>query len=481
MIVNKKILALLITCTASLVHGADTFVKISVDPICLSVESDRILAYVDRKTVSLHDNFGRIINKIPPSGIFEIDLGDNFEHRVHLERIDSSGRRIKITTERRLVAGETNLAEFSTELYLAPESKLSTINSSDNNQSSLGNNDVADSGSEQLIMTFVIMVSGAFLFYYYQKKKRVNKIIKEPIMIERDQVQPDALSWPEQMNLRYPHLRPLQKVKSGGAGTIFLVQNSRSQNRLGAVKILHYEYAKNYNADSNRFLSEPKVLSRLSDLKVAPQLYSVTFDNPGSDAVLWYEMEWLESYITLRKYVGGKGKKVQLTQFYKIFTLLFHHTKSMHLRGVVHRDLTPENIMVDVNLDNLRIVDFGLVRFTRGLSGDDLIAFSEIDNIKEVIGKPSYCAPEQWIDGLNSATEAADWYAIGSIAWELLMGVTPYRRPEEVRLNSRSSQSLYEDLTQNTGVSQDVAFCIAGLLSSNVSARLDAVQNFKVN
>ena len=229
---------------------------------------------------------------------------------------------------------------------------------------------------------------------------------------------------------------------------------------------MHSEYAKTHNADSGRFLAEPNVLARLSDLNVVPQLYSVTFDNPGVGAVLWYEMEWLGEYVTLRKYVGAKGTKIALGFFHKIFPKLIHHINAMHVRGIVHRDLTPENIMVTPNLDNLRIVDFGLVRFTSGLVGDELTAFSEIDGIKE-----------QWIDGLSCATEAADWYAIGSIAWALLMGSTPYRQPEDVRSAPMPMQSLLDNLTYNTGLSQTLAACIAGLISPNPKMRLEAARN----
>jgi serine/threonine-protein kinase len=277
--------------------------------------------------------------------------------------------------------------------------------------------------------------------------------------------------WPAQMSLRYPHLQPLQKVKAGGAGTIFLVQNARAQGRRGAVKILHDLYAKGDNPDSQRFLAEPKVLSRLKDLGIAPQLYSVTYDLPGEDAVLWYEMEWLENFVTLRKHVGGKGRRLPETQLPALLMRLTRGVARMHQRGIVHRDLTPENLMVGPGLDQLRLVDFGLVRFTGGLEGDDLAAFLRIDEVKEVIGKPSYCAPEQWLDGLNAAREPSDWFSVGAIFWEMIHGTPPYRRPEEVRSAPRIFEEMVAATASACPLDRALVLEICHLLDPNPDAR----------
>jgi serine/threonine protein kinase len=263
----------------------------------------------------------------------------------------------------------------------------------------------------------------------------------------------------------------MRKVKAGGAGTIFLIQNLRARNRLGAVKVLHAQHAKGENPDSQRFLAEPKVLSLLKDLAIAPQLYSVTYDQPGEDAVLWYEMEWLDNYVTLRHHLGGKGKRLPRPELMTVVPLLVRGVARMHGRGVVHRDLTPENIMVAAGLRDLRLVDFGLVRFTAGLQGDDRDTFGRIDEVNEVIGKPSYCPPEQWLDGLNAAREPADWYAVGAIIWELVTGYPPYRRPEEVREAPRPQSELAEQLRREAALEEHLLECVCGLLDPQPETR----------
>lgn len=469
------LLSLILTAGA---FGADTFVKIEVDPSCLN---DEIVAFVDRRQVDLHDNYGRIVKRVPASGVFEIDLGDNQEHRVHLEKRDQAKRRLQVTTERRVIAGETASVAFGRELCaeLGSAAGAVAVSSVQKPVAPIPSSN-GQGGSEILVPALIIIAVGGGLAAMYFRKRAAGHTVRDevPVAVASPELVPpqDMGGWPPQMALRYPHLVPVQKVKSGGAGTIFLVTNSRAKNRHGAVKILHPQYSQTNNADAQRFLAEPKVLSRLSDLKAAPQLYSVTFDNPGEDAVLWYEMEWLQEFVTLRKFIGGKGRTVTLPQFQQLFPLFLRHVSAMHSRGVVHRDLTPENVMVDSALSQLKIIDFGLVRFTGGLAGDDQATFNDIDTIKEVIGKPSYCAPEQWLDGLNAATEAADWYAIGSIAWELLLGSPPYRRPEEVRSNPRSSEVLSTELRQRSGVAPDWAVGIAGLLNPDAAVRLDAAR-----
>jgi serine/threonine protein kinase len=103
-----------------------------------------------------------------------------------------------------------------------------------------------------------------------------------------------------------------------------------------------------------------------------------------------------------------------------------------HARGVVHRDLKPDNVMlVDMGgWERAKIVDFGLVK----LLGDAEAALGagKLTRTGVVSGTPAYMAPEQALGRL--VDERADLYAVGIILFELLTGRVPFQHAEPVAL-----------------------------------------------
>jgi hypothetical protein len=452
--------------------GQDRTVVIRVEPPFPGI---RVIVDDSKAPFPIYDSFGTRLSEIPASGVFEIDLKDGESHSIYLERIDDRGATVR-TNRRQLTASGRPTLVFQRSSWNDPSGQAAEKQGGA--PPVAPNVSEANPGSDPLPLLLVAVLAVAGVAVWLVRKRAATPVPIIPVapaapVVETPQpaAEPEPEGWPGQMALRYPHLKPVQKVKAGGAGTIFLVKNLRARNRLGAVKVLHAQHAKGENPDSQRFLAEPKVLSLLKDLAIAPQLYSVTYDQPGEDAVLWYEMEWLEDYVTLRKHLGGKGKRLPRAELMTVVPLLVRGVARMHGRGVVHRDLTPENIMVASGLRDLRLVDFGLVRFTAGLQGDDRDTFGRIDEVNEVIGKPSYCPPEQWLDGLNAAREPADWYAVGAIIWELVTGYTPYRRPEEVRESPRPHAELVEQLRREAALEEHLLEYVCGLLDPQPETR----------
>ena len=83
----------------------------------------------------------------------------------------------------------------------------------------------------------------------------------------------------------------------------------------------------------------------------------------------------------------------------------------IHKRSIIHRDIKPENIVIDSD-GYLRVTDFGIARYFKK------------DNSKETSGTPSYMAPE--VLCRQNHTFAVDYYALGVIAYECMMGRRPY-------------------------------------------------------
>jgi serine/threonine protein kinase len=83
----------------------------------------------------------------------------------------------------------------------------------------------------------------------------------------------------------------------------------------------------------------------------------------------------------------------------------------IHKKNIIHRDIKPENIVIDSD-GYLRVTDFGIARYLK------------TDNAKETSGTPSYMAPEVLCK--QNHTFAVDYYALGVIAFECMMGRRPY-------------------------------------------------------
>ena len=86
-----------------------------------------------------------------------------------------------------------------------------------------------------------------------------------------------------------------------------------------------------------------------------------------------------------------------------------------HKTGVIHRDLKPQNVMID-HQGNARIMDFGIARTMKGegLTADGMI-----------IGTPEYMAPEQ-VEG-KEVDQRTDIYSLGAILYEMLTGRVPFK------------------------------------------------------
>ncbi|WP_242424287.1 protein kinase domain-containing protein, partial [Frankia sp. EI5c] len=185
-----------------------------------------------------------------------------------------------------------------------------------------------------------------------------------------------------------------------------------------AVKILRAELADDHDV-VDRFLRERRVLLRFDH----PHLVKVR-DLVAESGTLAIVMDLVDG-VDLRGHLRRQGP-LEPREAVALLCQALDALATVHREGVVHRDVKPENILVDTtDQDHPRamLTDFGIARLTHGPA---------MTRLTGLIGTPRYMAPEL-SDG-TPATTAADLYSLGVVLYELLNGRAPFEAEHPIAM-----------------------------------------------
>lgn len=197
----------------------------------------------------------------------------------------------------------------------------------------------------------------------------------------------------------------LEVIGIGGMAVVYKAKCHRL-NRFVAIKVLKDEYAQDREF-RQRFHDESQSVAMLSH----PNIVAV-YDVSRSGSIDYIVMELIEG-ITLKEYLARRGPlSWQETTFFsmQIAKALEH----AHSRGVIHRDIKPQNIML-LRDGTVKVADFGIARH---------VAQQKTDNISEAIGSVHYVSPEQARG--SHIDNRADIYSFGVVMYEMLTGRLPF-------------------------------------------------------
>ena len=203
----------------------------------------------------------------------------------------------------------------------------------------------------------------------------------------------------------------LGELGSGGMGVVYRAQKP-NLGRQVAIKVIRPELV--FKSGIDRFAVEGAALARLCHPNIAQIFDTGKCQNEQPFIV----MELVDG-IPITEYV--QKNRLSLEQRIRLFLEVCEGINHAHRRGVIHRDLKPNNILVTERDGQPRpkIIDFGIAKVLNQGLGRRLTATDQ------VLGTLEYLSPEVIENGAAEADTRSDIYALGSVLYEILTGVPP--------------------------------------------------------
>jgi len=199
----------------------------------------------------------------------------------------------------------------------------------------------------------------------------------------------------------------LEEIGRGGQGVVYRARQ-KSLNRIVALKVIGLAHWAT-EAHVKRFRMEAEAAAHLDDPRIVP-IYEIG----ERDGACYFSMKFIE---------GGQldtitaSEVMPLRKAAELMAKLARTVHYAHEHGILHRDIKPGNIMVD-RKGEPHLTDFGLARLVE--------TESTVTRTLEVLGTPSYMAPEQAAGNKARLTSATDVYGLGAVFYQLLTGHPPF-------------------------------------------------------
>jgi serine/threonine-protein kinase len=265
---------------------------------------------------------------------------------------------------------------------------------------------------------------------------------------------------PERVRLafadRYPVVRVLGR---GGMATVYLAQDVKHQRPV-ALKVLHPELAAGLG--SERFLREIRIEAGLQHPHILP-----LHDSGEADGLLYYVMPYVEGE-SLRQRLA-REHHLSIAESLRITSDAGEALAHAHSRGVIHRDVKPENILLSGG--HALVADFGIAKAVEA-AGDTGLTESNWG-----MGTPAYMSPEQIAGG--AVDGRSDIYGLGCLLYEMLAGEPPFTGPNARAIFTRHQLDPVAPLQRlRPDVPTYVEDAVLRALAKERQDRFESVGNF---
>ena len=209
-------------------------------------------------------------------------------------------------------------------------------------------------------------------------------------------------------------------IGKGGMGAVYEAIQEPIERRV-AIKVLHGRYAQEPEI-AQRFFNEARAVNIVDH----PGIVQISDYGQLPTGVAYLVMEFLKGD-TLGQRLKQNGGKLAVPEVVRISRQIAAALAAAHEKGVIHRDLKPDNIMLIADPDpeapgriRVKLLDFGIAKVAAELNQGAAQTAADV-----VMGTPKYMSPEQ-CRGAGNVDEKADVYSLGVIMYEMLVGKPPF-------------------------------------------------------
>ncbi|MGD0390187.1 MAG: serine/threonine-protein kinase, partial [Tepidisphaeraceae bacterium] len=203
----------------------------------------------------------------------------------------------------------------------------------------------------------------------------------------------------------------LQLIGEGGFGSVFMAEQERPVRRKVALKII--KLGMDTKQVIARFEAERQALAIMDHPNIAKVL-----DAGATESGRPYFVMELVRGVPITEYCDSQ--KLTTRQRAELFIQVCQAVQHAHQKGVIHRDIKPNNVLVTMHDDKAvpKVIDFGIAKAT----GQNLTEKTLFTEFRQFVGTPAYMSPEQAQMNELDVDTRSDIYSLGVLLYELLTG-----------------------------------------------------------
>jgi len=256
------------------------------------------------------------------------------------------------------------------------------------------------------------------------------------------------------------------ELDHGGMGKVYLARDLTLHNRQVVIKVLLQTSLQNAYI-VKKFKQEVEALARIDH----PGVVNVLSAGQLPDKTPYIAMQYVRG-VTLRSQILSEG--MDLERAAAILKQIGEALEEIHENGIFHRDLKPDNIMLQSlssGTELVKVVDFGIAKVK-----DSMVGPSTVDNVP--VGTVVYMSPEQ-VRGGERLTAASDIYSMGVIAYEMVTGRRPFNPTSAAQLLEMHRDGVrVKPVDLRANISTEAQAVILKSLSFECTARYQSASEF---